>query len=90
MDDAQIKQEFEDSGGEGGGAPQSMAGQINVPQEATKVNNVDPILNFYSKRIKEILLWDEHKIGIEELCARYGYRSEYLIKIGVTNAYVKY
>ena len=26
----------------------------------------------------------EHIIGIEELCARYGYRADYLMRVGVT------
>ena len=81
MEDAVIKQEGE------GPIEDSIAGQICAPQTSAKV---DPILSFYSKKIKEILTWDEHKIGLEELCARFGYRSEYLINVGVTNAYVKY
>ena len=33
--------------------------------------------------------WDEHLISTEELCNRFGFKSEYYFKNGLTNAYVK-
>ena len=29
-------------------------------------------------------------VGLDELCARYGYRSDYLLRVGVTTQYVAY
>jgi hypothetical protein len=40
--------------------------------------------------LKKILEWDEHKIGIEAICSRLGYRSDYLLNYGITNAHVTY
>lgn len=40
--------------------------------------------------VKEIIVnWDEHRININELCARLGYRPDYLLHVGLTNAYAK-
>ena len=34
--------------------------------------------------------WDEHKIGIDRLTKRYGFRSDYFLKVGMTLEYVEY
>ena len=42
-----------------------------------------------SRKVKEILKWDEHKISVQELCGRFGYRPDYLMQVGLTNDYAK-
>ena len=43
-----------------------------------------------TKPLAAIGNWDEHYIGLDELCARYGYRSDYLLSVGVTTQFVAY
>jgi len=40
--------------------------------------------------MQKIFAMDEHLIGIDALCDRLGYRSEYFLKVGVTLSHVKY
>jgi len=42
-----------------------------------------------SNQMKFIWKWDEHRIGTELLCERFGYKCEYYFKFGLTNAFVK-
>ena len=43
-----------------------------------------------TKPLAQIGTWDEHLIGLDELCARFGYRQDYLLGVGVTTQYVAY
>lgn len=45
---------------------------------------------FKSKQLEQISLWDDHKIGIDNLCKRFGFRSDYFLKVGMTLEYVDF
>jgi hypothetical protein len=53
-----------------------------------KKHKVDMPKNL-SSQMQKIWKWDEHRIGTEALCERFGYKSEYYFKAGLTNAFVK-
>ena len=62
--------------------------QMNVQQimNGSRAKDQEPYFKpkLATKQLAEIDTWDEHIIGIEELCARYGYRADYLMRVGVT------
>ena len=62
-----------------------MSGESGVEVAVGKVK--EPIV---TKSVIKILEMDEHKLSIEALCDRFGYRSEYFLKVGVTLGYVEY
>lgn len=81
-----------------GGEPNPEGENVGTPNDEDNVNqeNIEPNIEqkkqtqYKTAAMKQLATWDEHTLGTDLLCDRYGYQSEYFLRVGVTNSYVKY
>ena len=64
-----------------------LASNVEVGEDNKPITDSQPKL---TKNMLKIMEMDEHKLDINGICDRFGYRSEYFLTVGVTLGHVEY